>query len=562
LLELAGRLLPGVAALRRYRRTWLRTDLLAGLTVGAMLVPQCMAYAELAGMPPETGFYAVLFALPVYALVGTSRHLGIGPEPGTAILAATGIAAIADGDPERYAALMAALALLVGVVCTGAALLRLGFLADVLSKPVLVGYITGVGLTLLSSQLAKLTRVAIDADTFFPRVGEFVTNLEDVHAATLTMGLVTLGLILVLRRTAPRAPGALIAVTAATVLSAMFDLAEHGIAVVGDIPPGLPRLVWPDVTGDDLGRLLPVALGIALIGYTDNILTSRSIAARLHYRVGANQELAALGAINVAAGLAQGFPISSSASRTAVPALSLRSHTQLVGVVAAAFLAASLLLLRPMLAEIPQPALAAVIVAAAIAIIDVAGFVGLARFSRSELLLAVAAALGVMIFDVLTGVLIAVGLSIVVALGKLARPHDAVLGEGVGLDGWVDAEAYEGSTTLEGLLVYRFEAPLFFANVGWFRQRLRRAMDRNPGAERWVVIDFEGIGSVDATAVEGLCELIDELHDERVVVGTARASHIVVGQLRRGGVIERIGEDNVHATINRAVHAFREAEQP
>ena len=297
------------------------------------------------------------------------------------------------------------------------------------------------------------------------------------------MGLVTLGLILVLRRKAPRVPGALIAVTAATALSALFDLDEHGIAVVGEIPPGLPRLAWPDVAGGDLGRLLPVALGISLVGYTDNILTSRSIASRLRYRVDANQELAALGAINVTAGLAQGFPISSSASRTAVPA-SLGSHTQLVGVVGAAFLAASLLLLRPLLAEIPQPALAAVIVAAAIAIIDLAGFAGLARFSRSELLLAIAAALGVMIFDVLTGVLIAVALSVVVALGKLARPHDAVLGQGVGLDGWVDAEAYEGSTTLEGLLVYRFDAPLFFANVGWFRQRLRRAMDRNPGAER------------------------------------------------------------------------------
>ena len=252
----------------------------------------------------------------------------------------------------------------------------MGFIADVLSKPVLVGYITGVGLTLLSSQLQKLTGVPIDADTFFPRVGEFVTNLDEIHAATLAMGLVTLGLILVLRRKAPRAPGALIAVTAATAVSALFDLDEHGIAVVGEIPPGLPRLAWPDVGGGDLGRLLPVALGIALVGYSDNILTSRSIAARLRYRVDANQELAALGAINVAAGLAQGFPISSSASRTAVPA-SLGSHTQLVGIVGAAFLAASLLLLRPVLAEIPQPALAAVIVAAAIAIIDLAGFAAL-----------------------------------------------------------------------------------------------------------------------------------------------------------------------------------------
>ena len=375
------------------------------------------------------------------------------------------------------------------------------------------------------------------------------------------MGLVTLALILLLRRTAPRAPGALIAVTAATAVTALFDLDEHGIAVVGEIPPGLPRLAWPDVDGGDLGRLLPVALGIALIGYTDNILTSS-----VDRRPAALPRRCQPGARRARRDQYH------RRSRPGLPDLLERQPHRRAGLArqphparrvwsAAAFLATSLLLLRPLLAEIPQPALAAVIVAAAIAIIDIAGFAGLARFSRSELLLAVAAALGVMIFDVLTGVLIAVALSVVVALGKLARPHDAVLGQGVGLDGWVDAEAYEGSTTLEGLLVYRFDAPLFFANVGWFRQRLRRAMDRNPGAERWVVIDFEGIGSVDATAVEGLCELVDELHEQGVVIGTARANHIVVGQLQRGGVIERIGDDNVHATINRAVQAFRETGQ-
>ena len=556
---MVSRVLPGLALLRRYRRAWLRPDLLAGLTVGAMLVPLCMAYAELAGMPPEAGFYAVLFALPVYALVGTSRHLGVGPEPGTAILAATGVGAIAGGDPTRYAALMAALALVVGAVGLTAAVLRLGFVADVLSKPILVGYITGVGLTLLSSQFQKFTGVPIDADAFVPRVRQLLGHLDQIHVATLAMALATLALILVLRWKAPRVPGALVGVVAATAVSALFDLDQHGVAVVGEIPPGLPRLSWPDVSGGDLGRLLPVALGVFLVGYTDNILTSRSIAARFKYQVDANQELAGLGAINVAAGLAQGFPISSSASRTAVPA-SLGSQTQLVGVVAGSFLAAALLLLRPVLAEIPQPALAAVIVAAAIAIIDIAGFRSLARYSRSELVLALAAALGVMIIDVLKGVLIAVALSIFVALGKLTRPHDAVLGEGADLDGWVDAEAYEGSTTLEGLLIYRFDAPLFFANIGWFRQRLRLAMDRNPGPERWVVIDFEGIGSVDATAIEGLCELIDELHGEGIVVGTARANDIVVDPLRRGGVIERIGEHNVHATINHAVRTFRDAE--
>jgi high affinity sulfate transporter 1 len=520
-----------------------------------------MAYAELAGLPPERGFYAALLALPVYALVGTSRHLGIGPEPGTAILAATGVSAIAAGDPDRYLVLMAALALLVGIVCLVAALARLGFLAALLSKPVLVGYITGVGLTLLSSQLAKLTGAAIDADTFFPRFGQLLRRLDQVELATLAMGSATLALILLLRWKAPRVPGGLLAVVVATAVTIAFSLDEHGIAVVGDIPAGLPSLARPDVAADDVGRLLPVALGIALVGYSDNILTSRSIAARLGYRIDANQELVGLGMANLAAGFAQGFPISSSASRTAVPA-SLGSRTQLVGIVAAVFLGTALLFARSLLGDIPQAALAAVIVAAALSIIDVAGFRWLARYSRAELLLAVGAALGVMVFDVLTGVLIAVALSLLVALGHIARPHDAVLGEGPGLEGWVDVDAHEGATTLEGLLVYRFDAPLFFANVAWFHHRLLAAMERNPGEERWVVVDFEGIGSVDATAVEALCELVDELHEQGVVVGTARANDIVLGQLERGGVLARIGGENVHATINRAVRAFRERGQP
>lgn len=549
--------LPGLERLRHYQRSWLSVDLLAGLTVGAMLVPQGMAYAELADMPPVTGFYAALLALIAYAFVGSSRHLGVGPEPGTAILAATGVGAIAAGDPERYFALMAALALIVGVICLLAAVARLGFIANVLSKPVLVGYITGVGLTLLSSQYAKFTGVPIDADDFFSRTRDLLTGLDDIDGLTIAVGASTLILIQVLRWKVPAIPGALLGVVLATVVAVVFSLEMDGLALVGDVPQGLPSFGLPDVGGGDVVDLLPVAAGIALVGYSDNVLTGRAIGGRLGYRIDPNQELAALGVTNLCSGFSQGFPISSSASRTAVPA-SLGSKSQLVGIVAAIVVVATLLFLSPVLAEIPQAALAAVIIAAAIAIIDVAGFRELWAVSRSEFALAATSALAVMVFDVLIGVLVAVGLSLLMALGRIATPHDAILGAGQDLDGWVDAETHPGARTLPGLLVYRFDAPLFFANANRYRERLEALVEENPGEEEWLVLDFEGVGEADTTAVDMLIELLDEHGREGRVIGIARANERVLRRLDRAGLLAPDGPAVVFATINAAVRAFRQ----
>lgn len=551
------RRLPGLERLRRYQRNWLPVDLLAGLTVGAMLVPQGMAYAELADMPPVTGFYAALLALIAYAFVGSSRHLGVGPEPGTAILAATGVGAIAAGDLERYVALMAALALIVGAICLLAAVARLGFIANVLSKPVLVGYITGVGLTLLSSQYAKFTGVPIDSDDFFSRTRDLLTGLGEIDGLTVVVGASTLVLIQVLRWKVPAIPGALLGVVLATVVAVAFSLETDGLVLVGDVPQGLPSFGLPDVGGGDLVDLLPVALGIALVGYSDNVLTGRAIGARMGYRVDPNQELAALGITNLCAGFSQGFPISSSASRTAVPA-SLGSKSQLVGIVAAIVVIATLLFLSPVLAEIPQAALAAVIIAAAFAIIDVAGFRELWSVSRAEFALAATSALAVMVFDVLTGVLVAVGLSLLVALGRIATPHDAILGAGQDLDGWVDAEAHPGARTLPGLLVYRFDAPLFFANANRYRERLELLVEENPGEEEWLVLDFEGVGEADTTAVDMLVELLDEHTREGRVIGIARANDRVLRRLARAGLLEPDGPAVVFPTINAAVRAFQQ----
>ncbi len=550
-------LLPGLGVLRSYRREWLRADVMAGLTVGAMLIPQSMAYAELAGLAPQFGFYAVIGALVVYALVGTSRHLGVGPEPGTAILAAAGVGTIAAGVPERYIALMAALALVVAGICVAGAVARLGFLASVLSKPVLVGYITGVGLTLLSSQIASFTGVPITSDTFFPRFKELLTNAGDAHLVTLALAFGTLAFILGMKRVAAKVPGALVAVAMATVIVALFALGDHGIALVGAIPGGLPAPGIPSVSANDLGRLLPIAAGIALVGFSDNVLTARSIASGRGYRIDANQELLALGLTNLTAGLSQGFPVSSSASRTAVPA-ALGSKTQLVSLLAAASVVATLLGLGPLLAEIPRAALAAVIVSAAIAIIDLAGYRSLWRVGREEFVLAVVAALGVIVFGVLVGVLVAVTLSLIVALYRIARPHDAILGDYPGLDGWVDVGAYPEAVTEPGLVVYRFDAPLFFVNADRFRERVELTLADNPGENDWLVLDFEGVGALDASALDVLAELVESLPGLGVrIVAVARANDHVLARLERASLVQPSGVLQVFPTINSAVRAYR-----
>jgi high affinity sulfate transporter 1 len=545
---MAGMSLVGLVRGGEYERSWLRPDVLAGVTVAAMLVPQAMAYAELGGLPPSAGFRAALVALPLYALVGTSRHLGAGPEPGTAILAAAAAAQLAGGDPERYAALMATMAGLVGVIALTAGVFRLGFVADLLSKPVLVGYITGVGLTLLTSQLAAISGVGIDADHPFARVGQFVARLDQVDTATLGIGAATLVVILVLRRLRPTWPGALIGLAGSMVAAAALDL---DVAVIGDIESGLPAPNLPDVGWDDITSLFPAAAGVALIGYTDNILTARSISTSEGYDVDADRELLALGAMNVAGGVMGGFPMSSSASRSFVPK-TIGSRSQLSSLITFVTVIGFLLVGRSVLAEIPRAGLAAVIVAAAFAVVDIDGFRRIAAISRAEAALAAVTGLAVIGVDLLTGVLVAVGLSILLTLGRVARPHDAILGAAEGLDGWINIDD-ERAKPLPGLLVYRFDGPLFFANGDYYRERVRVALHANPGEEVSVVLDMEGIGSVDTTAMDHLADLVDELQDQGLTISLARANHDVLGRLEDAGLINRLGPDRVFPTINAAV---------
>ncbi|MFA6300496.1 MAG: SulP family inorganic anion transporter, partial [Nocardioides sp.] len=378
---------PGLARLRGYRRSWLRYDVLAGVTVAAYLIPQVMAYAEVAGLPPVVGLWAIVGPLLVYAVLGSSRQLSVGPESTTALMTAAAVGSVAAGDPARYAALAAALSLVVGVWCVVGWVGRLGFLADLLSKPVLVGYMAGIAAIMVGSQLGKLTGIHGDADSFATEVAYVARHLDEIHLPTLVLGAAVLALLLVGSHLMPRAPMPLVGILLAAAAVALFDLQARGIAVVGEIPAGLPAPSLPSVSAGDVGSLLLPAVGVAIVAYSDNVLTGRTFAARNGYSIDANQEFLALGAANLASGVMQGFPVSSSGSRTVIGD-SLGSRSQLYSLVALATVLLSMMFLRPVLAAFPSAALGAIVVYAATRLVDVAEFRRIARFRRSELLLA------------------------------------------------------------------------------------------------------------------------------------------------------------------------------
>ncbi|MFI5649141.1 SulP family inorganic anion transporter [Kitasatospora sp. NPDC051705] len=547
--------LPGLAVLRRYRRDWLRGDLLAGVTVVAYLVPQVMAYASVAGLPPVTGLWAILPAIVLYALVGSSRLLSVGPESTTALMTATVVGPLAGGDPARYAVLAAGLAVVVGVLCVLAWLARLGFVADLLSRPVLIGYLTGVALIMIVDQLSKLTGVDVRGEGFFPQLASFLGDLTEANLPTVAFSAATLLFLLLVARLRPGLPGPLLAVVLGTAVSAAFSLEEHGLAVIGGIPAGLPAPRLPDL--GDLSRLALPALGILLVGYTDFILTARAFdGPDGERRLDANQELLGLGAANLGAGFFQGFPVSSSASRTAL-AQSAGARSQLYALTAGVGVVAVLLFLGPLLHDTPDAVLGALVVFAALRMIDVAGFRRLASFRRRELLLAVGCTAGVLTLDILYGVLVAVGLSVVELLSRVARPHDAVLGLVPGVAGMHDVDDYPAARTLPGLVVYRYDSPLFFANAEDFRRRALAALAEQPGPVRWFVLNTEANVEVDITGLDSVDALRVELASRGVVFALARVKQDLRDELDAYGLSASVGADRIFPTLPTAVAAYR-----
>lgn len=547
---------PGIAVLAGYRRSWLRGDLLAGVTVAAYLVPQVMAYASVAGLPPVAGLWAILPALVLYALLGSSRLLSVGPESTTALMTATVVGPLAAGDPGRYAVLAATLAVAVGLLCLAAWAARLGFVADLLSRPVLVGYLAGVALIMIVDQLPKLTGVQTTGSGFFPQLLSFVRNLPEAQPATVAFAATALAFLFTAPRFLRAVPGPLLAVVLGTAAVAAFGLDEHGVAVIGEVPAGLPAVELPDLR--ELPRLLLPALGLLLVGYTDVILTARAFAARDEGRpLDADQELLALGAANLGAGALHGFPVSSSASRTAL-AESAGGRSQMYSLAAGAAVLAVLLFLSPLLTLTPVTVLGALVVYAAVRMIDLTGFRRLATFRRRELQLALGCLLGVLALDILYGVLVAVGLSVAELLTRVARPHDAVEGLVPGVAGMHDVDDYPQASTIPGLLVYRYDSPLFFANAEDFRRRALAAVAEQTGPVDWFVLNTEANVEVDITALDAVDSLRRQLAARGIVFAMARVKQDLRDDLDAYGLTESVGPDLIFPTLPTAVAAYRE----
>ena len=553
--------LPGWWQARHYRRDYLRGDLVAGLAVAAYLVPRVMAYAELAGLSAVHGLWAVVAPLLMYAIFGSSKNLSVGPESTTALMTAVAIATVTNGNLALAPAAAATLAVGVGIVCTIGWLARLGYVADLLSKPVLTGYLAGIAVLMIVSQLGKITGIDAPAGSTFAELGHVLTHLGEIHPPTLVLAAAVVVFLLVGRAWQPTFPWVLVAMVLAAVAVAIIGADRLGLAVVGDVPQGLPVPRLPEVAQLDLAQVMLASVGIAAVGFTDNVLTGRAFAKRSDDPpMNASQELLALGAANVGSGLLQGFPVSSSGSRTAV-IVSSGGRTQVTSLAALVVVIAVLLFAGPLLATFPMAALGGVVVYAATRLVDVAGFRGLARFRISELVLALATTVAVLAFDVLVGIAVAIGLSVLNLLRRIVRPHDAILGFVPGLPGMHDVADYPVATEVPGLLIYRYDAPLFFAAAANFRTRALQSVgtvEARTGPVRWFVLNAEANTEIDFTAVQILEELRAELADRGIVMGLARVTYEVRADLERAGFIAALGPEHVYATLPTAVAAYRE----
>jgi high affinity sulfate transporter 1 len=549
-----ARHVPGVRLLETYQVSWLRFDLVAGIVLAAILVPQGLAYAELAGLPPVTGLYTTVACLVAYAIMGPSRVLVLGPDSSVSpmILAAI-VPLAAGGDPAVAVTLAGMLALLVGAIEIGLGVGKLGFVADLLSKEVQVGYMNGLAITIIVGQLPKLFGFSTDADSFLSEVKALVTGLSGTNGTTLAVGLGTLAVLFGLPYLTKRIPAVLVAVVGATVVTGVLDLTKHGVATVGTLPQGFPVPSFPWPGASQVATLTIAALGIVLVSLADTIATSTSFASRRGDEVDPNQEMIGVGASNIAAGFFQGFAISVSGSRTAVATQS-RAKTQVTGLVGAGVVISLLLFLPSLFENLPSAALAAVVIAAAISLADLGALRTYLRVRPTALALSLTATLGVVFFGVLQGILIAVALSIFLFFRRSWWPPGEVLGHDSSLHGWHDLRRHPEATQIPGIIVYRWEAPLFFANAGRLRAVVRGMVLRDK--PRWIVLDCGAITDIDVTAADILKNLDRELN--------ARGIHIAFVDLRtrlhdlvlRYGLLETLDSSHFYPSITLALEAI------
>jgi len=550
---------PGVESLHRYERRWLTRDLTAGLVLGAVLVPQGMAYAELAGLPPITGLYTSILCMITYAVFGPSRILIIGPDSAIGpMIAATIIPLVgAHGDPARALALASLLSIMVGVVFIVGGLARLGFIADLLSRPTQIGYLTGVALIIAVSQLPRLFGFSVHATTLLGELQGFLSGLRNSQAvpAALAVGLVALALLLVLQRWLPQLPGALLVVVISIAASALFNLSAHGVAVVGTLPKGFPPFGVPHVAAGDLPMLIAGALAISLVALTDTISTATAFSTRRGEPVRPNEEMRAIGLANIATGFFHGFAVGASATRTTV-ADRAKAKTQLAGLIGAVVVILMLLVVPGLLRDLPQPTLAALLIAGAIYLADLAGMRRLWHLHRAEFAVSLAAFLGVALLGVLRGVGVAVALAIFNVFRRSWWPYSTSLGRLTGVPGFHDTKLHPEAQETEGVILFRFDAPLFFANARAFREDILE-LARSELRPRWIVVAAEPMTDVDTTAVEMLVALDAELAALGVSLLFAEMKREVRDKVERYGLTRPIAPARFFPTRKSALAAIR-----
>ncbi|MEI5153213.1 SulP family inorganic anion transporter [Pseudomonas aeruginosa] len=550
-----ARWVPGLDSLLHYRRAWFRPDVQAGLSVAAIQIPTAIAYAQIAGFPPQVGLYACILPMLIYALIGSSRQLMVGPDAATAAMVGAAITPLAAGDPQRLVDLSMIVAIMVGLFSIVAGLARAGFIASFLSRPILVGYLNGIGLSLLVGQLGKLFGYEAATSGFVAGILALLENLLHIHWPTLILGSLSLLLMVLLPRRFPQLPGALCGVLLASLAAALLGLDRYGVELLGEVPAGLPQLSWPQTSLEELKSLLRDATGITVVSFCSAMLTARSFAARHGYSINANHEFVALGLANIGAGVSQGFAISGADSRTAVNDM-VGGKTQLVGVVAALVIAATLLLLNKPLGWVPMPALGAVLLLAGWGLIDVQALKGFWKLSRFEFSLCLLTTVGVLSVGVLPGIFVAVSIAVLRLLYYTYRPSDAVLGWMHGIDGQVELAKYPQATTLPGLVIYRFDAPLLFFNADYFKQRVLAVVD---GSERpnAVLLNAEAMTNLDISGLATLHEVQQILKAQGVHLSLARVTGQTLDLLQRSSMLGEIKPPLVFSSVRSGVSAYR-----
>jgi high affinity sulfate transporter 1 len=553
------RWLPGLDTLRRYEPAWLPHDIFAGLVLATMLVPVGIAYAEASGLPGIYGLYATIIPLLAYAVFGPSRILVLGPDSALAAVILGVVLPLSGGDPLRAATLAGMMAIVSGAVCILAGIARLGFVTELLSKPIRYGYMNGIALTVLISQLPKLFGFSIESEGPLRSLWAIAGAILDgrTNWVAFGIGFGTLMVILLLQNN-KRLPGILIAVVGATAVVAALGLAaRYGVAVLGPLPQGLPGFAVPWIAYSDIVPVLIGGCAVALVSFADTSVLSRAYAARLGTHVDPNQEMVGLGAANLATGFFQGFPISSSSSRTPV-AEAAGARTQLTSVVGALAIAALLLVAPNLLQYLPTAALAAVVITAAIGLIEVTDLRRIYRIQRWEFWLSIVCFIGVAVLGVIPGIGLAIAIAIAEFLWDGWRPHSAVLGRTYGVKGYHDVTRYPDARRIPGLVLFRWDAPLFFANAEFFKERVLDALSKSPTPVRWLVVAAEPVTSVDVTAGDTIAELDKALHARGIEFCFAELKDPVKDKLKRFGLFAQFGESYFFPTIGAAVSSYLE----